>query len=97
MTVTTTAKSGPPRTLMEAHDELVRIRPCRTASLSVWQAYYQQSVAVYEQIAKTDPAHEYEARYWAQREQAQAKRIEAQIRAPHSTRVAELDTSAVDT
>ena len=79
MTVPKTAKPGPPRTLMEAHQDLVRIRPCRTASLSVWLAYYQQSVAVYEQIAKADPAHEYEALYWAQRERAQTKRIEAQI------------------
>jgi hypothetical protein len=92
-----TARPGPPRTLMEAHEELVRIRPCRKASLSVWLTYYQQSVAVYEQIAKTDPAHECEALYWAQRERVHAKRIEAQIRAPDGARVAEFDTSVVDT
>ena len=39
----------PPRTLMQAHEELVRIRPDRDASLAVWLAYYQRSVALYEQ------------------------------------------------
>src|SRR5262245_34668767 len=61
--VTTTRKPGPPRTLMQAHEELVRIRPCRKAALSVWLSYYQHSVAVYEQIAKTDPGHDGEALY----------------------------------
>jgi len=61
MTATTTAHRGVPRTLMQAHEELVRARPCRKASLSVWLSYYQHSVAVYEQIAKTDPGHECEA------------------------------------
>ena len=64
---------------MQAHKELVRIRPCRKASLSVWLAYYQHSAQIYEQIAKTDPTHDGEAMYWAQREQAHAKTIEARI------------------
>ncbi|MGH3696445.1 MAG: AMED_5909 family protein [Pseudonocardiaceae bacterium] len=80
MTVTKTAKSGPPRTLMQAHEELVCIRPCRKASLTVWLSYHQQSAAVYEQIAKTDPGHEGEALYWVARERAHARRIEARIR-----------------
>lgn len=65
MTVTKTAKPAPPRTLMQAHEELVRTRLCRKASLSVWLAYYQRSVAVYEQIAEADPGHDGEALYWA--------------------------------
>jgi hypothetical protein len=69
-----------PQTLMQAHEELVRSRPCRTASLQVWLSYYQYSVAVYEQIAETDPGHDGEAMYWAERERAHAKGIEARIR-----------------
>jgi hypothetical protein len=69
-----------PQTLMQAHEELVRIRPCRKASLSVWLAYYQRSVEVYEQIAKSDPGHDGEALYWAQRERFHARGIEARIR-----------------
>lgn len=66
---------------MQAHEELVRIRPCRKASLSVWLAYYERSAAVYERIAKIDPTgHELEAMYWAQRERAHAKSIEVRIR-----------------
>jgi hypothetical protein len=34
MTGTTTAKPRPPVTLMQAHEQLVRARPCRKASLS---------------------------------------------------------------
>jgi hypothetical protein len=72
---------GPPSTLMQAHTELVRIRPGRDASSSAWLAYYQRSVALYEQIAEIDPGHELEALYWAQREKIRAANITAQIRA----------------
>jgi hypothetical protein len=75
-----TTKSVPPQTLMQAHEELVRIRPCRKASLSTWLSYYRQSVAVYEQIAKCDPGHDGEALYWAARERVHARGIEARIR-----------------
>jgi hypothetical protein len=79
MTVKKTTKPGPPQTLMQAHEELVRIRPCPKASLPAWLSYYQRSVAVYEQIAKIDPWHEGEALYWAQRERVHARGIEARI------------------
>ncbi|HEY3692333.1 MAG TPA: AMED_5909 family protein [Pseudonocardiaceae bacterium] len=72
---------GPPRTLMQAHAELVRIRPGRDAPSAAWLAYYQRSVALYEQIAKVDPGHEAEALYWAQRERSRAGNIAARIRA----------------
>lgn len=64
---------------MQAHEELVRIRPSRRAALQVWLSYYQHSVAVYEQIAKTDPGHDGEALYWAERERVHARRLEARI------------------
>lgn len=75
------AQSGSPQTLMQAHEELVRTRPCPEASLPVWLSYYQRSVAMYEQIATSDPGHEGEASYWAQRERVHAQRIETRIRA----------------
>jgi hypothetical protein len=74
------AECRPPQTLMEAHEELVRIRPNRKASLSAWLEYYQRSVEVYERIAKVDPGHDGEALYWAQRERIHARRVEARIR-----------------
>jgi len=79
-----TAKPGPLRTLMQVHEELVRIRPNRDASLAVWLAYHQRSVALYEQIAKIDPDHDHEARYWAQRERHRAEEIITRIRAQRS-------------
>jgi hypothetical protein len=75
-----------PKTLMQAHEQLVRMRPARDASLSAWLAYYRHSVAVYEQIAKVDPCHDVEARYWAQREQARAQQIAARIAANRPSR-----------
>lgn len=72
---------GSPRTLMQAHIQLVRIRPSRDAPSAAWLAYYQRSVALYEQIAEIDPGHELEALYWAQREKTRAANIAAQIRA----------------
>ena len=81
MTIKKGANRGAPQTLMQAHEELVRIRPCTKASLPVWLSYYRRSVETYENIAKTDPTHEGEARYWAQREKAQAESITARIRA----------------
>ncbi|PZS20825.1 MAG: hypothetical protein DLM60_08240 [Pseudonocardiales bacterium] len=81
MTVTKATNPEAPQTLMQAHGELVRIRPGRDASSTAWLAYYQRSVSVYEQITKTDPGHEGEARYWAHRERARAQNIAARIRA----------------
>lgn len=72
-------KSAPVRTLMQAHEELVRIRPCPKAALPMWLSYYQHSAEVYAQIAETDRGHDGEAMYWARRERAHAKEIEARI------------------
>jgi hypothetical protein len=76
-----TVTPGHPRTLMEAHKELVRIRLSRDASLAAWFEYYQHSVSLYQQIAEIDPGHELEALYWARREQRRAEQIAARIRA----------------
>jgi hypothetical protein len=76
-----TVTSGRPRTLMQAHEELVRIRPSRDASSVVWLEYYQHLVSLYELIAEVDPGHECEALYWAQRERHRAEPIAARIRA----------------
>ena len=73
--------TGQLRTLMQAHRELVRIRPSRDASSVAWLAYYQRSASVYAQIAKVDPGHDGEAMYWAQRERTRARNIAARIRA----------------
>ena len=76
-----TIETGGPRTLMQAHQELVRIRPSNNAPLATWLAYYQHSASVYAQIAQTDPTHDGEALYWAQRERTRAHAIAARIRA----------------
>ena len=65
---------------MQAHQALVHIRPDPDAPPRVWLAYYQRSVAIYEQIAETDPGHDGEALYWAQRERTRAATIATHIR-----------------
>jgi hypothetical protein len=74
-----TAQPSSPQTLMQAHEELVRIRPRAKASLAAWLSYYRHSVAVYQRVAETDFGHDGEALYWAQRERAHAKQIEARM------------------
>ena len=49
-----TAKPGPPRTLIQAHEALVRIRPKRDASLAAWLAYHEQSATLYAELADID-------------------------------------------
>ncbi|MGH4017340.1 MAG: AMED_5909 family protein [Pseudonocardiaceae bacterium] len=72
---------GPPRTLIQAHEALVRIRPKGNASLAAWKAYYERSAALYLEIAEIDRGHHHEALYWAQREQEKATEIAARISA----------------
>jgi hypothetical protein len=76
-----TAKHEPPKTLMHAHEALVRIRPKKDAPLAVWLAYYQQSAALYTELAEIDHGHHHECLYWAEREEDKAKKIAAQIHA----------------
>jgi hypothetical protein len=75
-----TVASDQARTLMQAHEELVRVRPDRGASLTVWLEYYQQSVTLYERIARIDPGHDGEALYWAERERRRINHIATQLR-----------------
>jgi hypothetical protein len=51
--VMTGDEAAEPRTLRQAHEELVRSRPGGDASWAVWLAYYQRSVALYAQIRFT--------------------------------------------
>jgi hypothetical protein len=81
MTVDKTAKPGPPRTLMQAHEELGRMRPKKDASQAAWLAYYQRSAALYAELAEIDRGHHHECLYWAEREQEKAKEVSAQIHA----------------
>jgi hypothetical protein len=75
---------GPPRTLIQAHEALVRIRPKMNASQAAWQNYYERSVALYREIAEIDRGHHHEALYWAEREQEKATEIASRISAGQS-------------
>lgn len=70
-----------PKTLMQTHEALVRVRPKDDASLAAWLAYYQRSAALYAKLAKIDRGHHCERMYWAEREEDKAKKIATQIRA----------------
>src|SRR5690349_15086197 len=68
-----------PKTLMEAHELLSRIRPSKTASRTTWLSYYRQSAAVYAEIAEIDRGHHHEALYWADRESRKVRSLQAEI------------------
>jgi hypothetical protein len=86
MTVDKTTKPGPPRTFMQAHEELVRIRPDQDASLAAWLAYHHKSAALYAELAEIDRGHHHECLYWAERERASAEELADRIRVqmPHT-------------
>jgi hypothetical protein len=67
---------------MQAHEELVRIRPKRDASLGAWLVYYQRSAALYAELAEIDRGHHHECLYWAERERERvsAEGVAARIR-----------------
>jgi hypothetical protein len=69
-----------PRTLREAHEALVRVRPDREAPLEEWKAYYQRSAVLYAEIAEIDRGHHHEALYWAERELAKAMLVTSAIK-----------------
>lgn len=69
-----------PRTLMELHDALVRVRPSRDAPLEQWQAYYHRSAVLYAEIAEIDRGHHHEALYWAERELQKAMLVTGAIK-----------------
>jgi hypothetical protein len=68
-----------PRTLVEAHEALARVRPSRQAPLAEWLAYYQRSAALYAEVAEIDRGHHHESLSWADHERDRAKEIMAQI------------------
>ncbi|MGA9693111.1 MAG: AMED_5909 family protein [Pseudonocardiaceae bacterium] len=68
-----------PRTLVEVHEVLARVRPDRQAPLAEWLAHYQRSAALYAEIAEIDRGHHHESLYWADHERERAKEIKAQM------------------
>jgi hypothetical protein len=89
MTVSKNAKPGPPKTLMQAHEALVRVRPKDDASLAAWLAYYQHSAALYAELAEIDWGHHCECMYWTEREEDKAKKLQprsAQNAPSHASR-----------
>jgi hypothetical protein len=68
-----------PKTLMEAHELLTRIRPSQSASRQTWLEYYRRSAVVYAEMAEIDRGHHHEALYWANRERAKANDLQSEI------------------
>ena len=77
-----TTKPVTPRTLVEAHEALARIRPGRQAPFAEWLTYYQRSAALYAEIAEIDRGHHHECLYWTDQDRERAKEVEAQILTP---------------
>jgi hypothetical protein len=59
-------------TLRAAHELLARQWPGDNANPAAWMAYHQHAADLYDQVARTDPDHQHEARYWAQQQRSAA-------------------------
>ena len=68
-----------PRTLVEAHEALARVRPSRQAPLAEWLAYYQRSADLYAEVAEIDRGHHHESLSWVDHERECLKGIKTQI------------------
>ncbi|MGH3782842.1 MAG: AMED_5909 family protein [Pseudonocardiaceae bacterium] len=86
MTMDETTKPVLPQTLAEAHEAVAAIRPSRTAPLTEWLAYHQQSAALYAEVAEIDRGHHHETLFMAERERQSAKEIKTKISHQHPTR-----------
>jgi hypothetical protein len=79
MTIDKASKPVMPRTLVEAHEALARIRPGRQAPPTEWLTYYQRSTALYAEIAEIDRGYHHESLHWADHERECLNKIKAQI------------------
>lgn len=68
-------QAGNARTLIQAHEALVRLRPTPDAPIPEWIAFHQRSSAVYQTVADVDEGHHLEALYWANREKSKADEL----------------------
>lgn len=66
-------QQGEPRTLLEAHEVVMRRRPPDTAKPSDWVAFRLGNARVYEAVADVDRGHHHEALYWAGYEKRRAQ------------------------
>lgn len=68
-----------PRTLVEAHAVVSRLRPGLDADPSVWVAFHRRSAVAYAAVAKVDGGHRREASAYAVMEIRRAREIEYRL------------------
>lgn len=81
------------RTLRVAQEMLCRFWPGANPPISASLAYHSEAADLYRRIAETDPAHHYEALYWAQVERETVRSLTDAITAS-SSRGGQQDTSS---
>ena len=64
-----------PKTLVQAHERAVQLRPSRAASAETWLAFHRRMAAMYAEVAEIDRGHHHEAIYWANRERSHATKL----------------------
>jgi hypothetical protein len=72
-----------PRTLTEAHEALMRLRPKNDAPLTAWRKYRELGAKVYAEVADIDRHHFHEAMSWAASEREAAEKLRHEIAASH--------------
>ncbi|MEC3978617.1 AMED_5909 family protein [Amycolatopsis sp. H20-H5] len=73
-------KRSGPRTLTEAHGDVVKRRPGDSATAVQWQKFHQQNKRVYQAVADIDRGHHHELLYWVEYEQRKVEDLTEQIR-----------------
>ncbi len=77
-------KRKEPRTLGDAHEIAMDLRPAPKANPSAWLAFRQANARMYETVADVDRGHHHEALYWADFERRKAAEVSAAIQAAKS-------------
>ena len=72
-------RKADPKTLREAHEDVMERRPPNNANPSVWLAFRLGNTRFYKAIADVDRGHHHEALYWAGYEERQAGEISAEL------------------
>lgn len=77
----TRKRQASPRTLWEAHQAVMAVRPSKAASDREWQAFRAKAAETYSAVAEVDRPHWDEALYWANSERARADRLAERMKA----------------
>jgi hypothetical protein len=69
-----------PRTLIQAHDDVMKRQPSPEATLVVQRKFHQDNKRLYETVSDIDRAHHHEILYWVAYERQKVEELTEMIR-----------------